>query len=129
MGKGRLKPDFLDRTEVFSDHCVAAAEQLLAQGWFLRLVDQLAASGSSVGANIAEADQAMSARDFRKCLSIVAKEFAETRFWLRLVIRRGWIAESKLRPLLTELEELRLIVGSILSRTAKPRNLDPSTPL
>ncbi len=117
MGKGRLQPEFLERTEVFSDRCVAAAEQLLKDGRFTRLVDQFAASATSVGANIAEADEAMSAKDFRKCITIAIKELAETRYWMRLFIRRQWLPESRLAPLLSEAHELKRILGSILTKT------------
>lgn len=114
-----MQPDFLERTEAFSDRCVAVAEQLERDGRFRRLVEQLAASGSSVGANIAEADECQSLRDFRKCLTIAIKELAETRFWLRLIVRRGWIEEQRLSPLMLELEALRKIVGTILARTRR----------
>lgn len=117
MGKGRLRPEFLERVEVFSDRCVAVAEQLDQDGRFRRLVEQLAAAGSAVGANLAEADGAMSVKDFRKCLTIASKELAETRFWIRLVIRRGWLAEVRLNPLLVELAEIKKITGAILSKT------------
>lgn len=117
MRRGRLKPEFLERTEVFSDRCVAVAEQLIAEGRFSRVADQLAASGSSVGANIAEADEAMSTKDFRKCLAISSKELAETRFWLRLCIRRDWFAQVRLDSLLDELDQLKRIIGSLLTRT------------
>lgn len=110
-------PDFVERVEGFSDRCLAVAEQLDAERRFARVVGQLVGSGTSVGANVAEADQAMSTADFRKCLSIAIKELAETRFWLCLCIRRNWIADVKLQPLLDELQEMRLIIGSILSKT------------
>jgi four helix bundle protein len=121
MMKGRLQPELLDRSEDFADRCVAVAEELDRAGRFRRIVEQLAASGSSIGANLAEADQAMSLRDFRKCLSITAKELAETRFWLRLVIRRTWLPESRLTALLDELAQLRKIVGALLARTRESR--------
>ncbi len=117
MGKGRLKPEFIERTELFSDRCIAVAEQLQADGRFPRVVDQLAGTGSSVGANIAEASEAMSLKDFRKCLAIAIKELAETRFWLRIVIRRGWLSEARLAPLLSEQDEIRKVIGSILTKT------------
>lgn len=130
MGKGRLQAEFLDRIESFSDRCVAVAEQLLANGRFVRIAEQLAASGASVGANVAEADEAMSLKDLRKCLAIASKELAETRFWLRLVVRRAWLPESRLAPLLTELAEIKRVVGSILSKTAQSTGRDrtPATP-
>jgi four helix bundle protein len=121
MGKGRLKPEFIERTEVFSDRCIAVAEQLQADARFPRVVDQLAGAGSSVGANIAEASEAMSVKDFRKCLAIAIKELAETRFWLRLVIRRSWPTETRLAPLIVELDEIRKVIGSILTKTRDAR--------
>jgi four helix bundle protein len=53
-------------------------------------MDQIAASGTSVGANTFEADEAMSRKDFCKALGIANKELNETRFWLRLFVRREW---------------------------------------
>lgn len=124
MGKGRLKPDFLERVEVFSDRCVSVAEKLAEDGRFQRIVDQFAASSTSVGANIAEADEAMSVKDFRKTISIAIKELAESRFWIKLFIRRQWLAPSRLEPLLIELEELKHILGSILTKTT-PHKAQP----
>jgi four helix bundle protein len=120
MGKGRLQADFLERVEMFSDRCIAVAEELERGGKFRRVCEQLAACGSSVGANIFEASEAMSTADFRKSVSIAIKELSETRFWLRLVVRRGWITHTRLDLLQQELQEIRLILGSILSKT-KPQ--------
>ena len=47
--------------------------------------NQLLRSGTSVGANIEEADAAQSKRDFITKLSIAAKEARESNYWLRLV--------------------------------------------
>ncbi len=88
MGKGRLKPEFLERCEAFSDRAVAVAEQRDKDGRFRRIVKQRAASGPGVGANLAESDEAMSDKDFSKCLAIAIKEMAETHFWFGLAIRR-----------------------------------------
>ncbi len=129
MGKGRLKPEFLERSEAFCDRCVALAEQLDSDGRFRRIVEQLAASGSSVGANLAEADEAMSLKDFRKCLAIASKELAETRFWIRLAVRRTWVSAPRVESLLGELEEIRLIVGSILTKTKSIRTQSSKAPV
>ena len=53
---------------------------------------------------------------------ITAKELAETRFWIRLVVRRNWIPSARVESLLDELEQIRLIVGSILTKTKAPSN-------
>jgi len=121
MAKGRLKSEFVERAEVFSDRCVAVAERLDRDRRFRRIIDQLVGAGTSVGANICEADEAMSDKDFRKSLAIVSKELRETGFFLRLCIRRDWLKSNKLAPLLAELDEIKRIVGSILTKT-DPRN-------
>lgn len=46
---------------------------------------QLVRSGTSIGANIEEAQDAMSRADFTKCMSISLKEARETKYWLRLL--------------------------------------------
>ncbi len=65
----------------------------------------------------------MSTKDFRKSLAIANKELVETRYWLRLILRRKWIPDSRLLPLLAELAEIKLIIGSILTKTAPARTL------
>lgn len=114
---GRLQEAFLERVESFADRVLDVAEALVSQGCSRRIVDQVMASGTAVGANVFEADEAMSVADFRKCLAIATKELNETRFWLRLAVRRKWVAQARLDALLEEAAELKLILGSILSKT------------
>lgn len=64
-----------------------------------------------------EADEAVSRKDFVRCLGIVNKELNETRFWLRLIERRGWVATARLGPLLAETAELKAMFGAMISRT------------
>lgn len=116
---GRLQTPLLERIESFCDRVVRVGTALESAAVSRRIVDQMVGSGTSVGANIFEADEAMSRPDFVKCLSIAAKELSETRFWLRLCARHGWVAEAKLDPLLVELAELRKIVGTMISRSRK----------
>jgi four helix bundle protein len=122
MGKGRLQPAFLERTEVFADRCLAVPEQLHKDGRFARVVEQLAASGCSVGANAAEASEAMSVKDFRKSLAVAKKELAETSFWLSLFVRRGWLPAARVETLKVELAEIKAIIGSVLSKTQPNRD-------
>ncbi len=114
---GRLKAEFLERTEEFANRIVHLAMALPDDRRIGRIVDQVIGAGTSVGANTWEADEAMSRADFRKCLSIAAKELAETRFWLRLIAKQGWIQASRLADLEVECDELQKIIGTILKRT------------
>jgi len=119
---GRLQSDFLDRIELFCDRILDVTEALSSSSCPRRILEQTAASGTSVGANTFEADEAMSRADFAKTLGVVIKdkELNETRFWLRLVSRRRWITSDRLLPLQSEADELRKIVGTIIVRTRNP---------
>ncbi len=118
---GRLRADFLERVEAFVDRTLDVVEVLAHQQRSRRILDQLTGSATSVGANTFEADEAMSRADFCKTLAIVIKELNETRFWLRLCARRGWIAEPRLVSLQDEASELKLVLGAILSKSRLPR--------
>ena len=117
---GRLRLELLDRVEAFSHAALDVVCVLDERGVSRRIVDQLAASGTSVGANVFEADEAMSRKDFIKCLSIAAKELSETRYWLRLAIARDWVPAKKGQPVLIEANELRKIIGTMIVRSKRP---------
>lgn len=114
---GRLKADFLERVESLSHRVVDVAEVLQRQRRSTRLVDQVIAAGTSVGANVFEADEAMTRAEFVRCLAIATRELNETRFWLRFVGRRAWIPAARLEPLLQECAELKRIFGTMISRS------------
>ena len=116
---GRLRNTTLERIERFADRVLDVAETLQKQRRFGRVVDQIAGSGTSAGANLFEADQAMTTKDFAKSLGVVRKELNETKFWLRLIGRRAWIKKSRLDALLLEAEELLCIFNAMVVRTGR----------
>ena len=116
----RLDPDILHRVEELCDRVVSIAETLDRTDVSRRVIDQLVAAGTSIGANIFEADEAMSRADFCKSLSIAVKEANETRFWLRLIARRKWIPAQRLQDLEHDVDAMRRILGAMISRTKNP---------
>ncbi len=58
------------------------------------LSKQILRSGTSIGANIEEANQAQSKTDFVHKLSIAQKESAETNYWLRLLRDSEFLTEK-----------------------------------
>ncbi len=115
----RLQPDLIERVERFADRVTDVGEEIDRQGRFHRVVEQVVAAGTSVGANFCEADEALSRADFCNPIGIALRELAETRYWLRFIGRRGWIRESRLRALIDESAELRAIGGSMIARTKR----------
>jgi len=85
------------------------------------LSKQLLKSGTSIGANVEEAQAGQSRADFLSKMSIASKEARETRYWLRL-IRDSKILEARdVAPLLAESDELVRIISSIVKTTAESR--------
>jgi len=82
---------------------------------------QLLRSGTSIGANVVEANYAQSRDDFASKMGIAVKEAAETRYWLELLIEGGILEESDAYSSLhQECEELiKMLVSSI--KTVKTR--------
>jgi four helix bundle protein len=82
--------------------------------------DQLIAAGTSVGANMQEADAAFSKKDFINKVNISKKEIQETNYWLKVVEGAELINheanKQELLSLLKESEELKKIIGAILFR-------------
>ena len=59
------------------------------------LSKQLMRAGTSISANVAEAEQAQSRADFIAKLSISLKEAAETNYWIRLLYATDYLMESE----------------------------------
>jgi four helix bundle protein len=123
---GRLRMDTLERFEGFATRVVSLADALEKQRRSRRVIDQLTGAGTGAGANMFEADEAMSRADFVKCAAIVAKELNETRFWLRLITRCGWMSSQRVAGLETECDELRRIVGAMIVRAKRTSSVRPS---
>ena len=81
------------------------------------LANQLLRSGTTVGANVEEAQGAESKRDFAHKYSIACKEARETHYWLRLLAASGVVAEDRLTPLTAEANELVAILTSIVKKS------------
>lgn len=116
---GRLDADLLEKFERFSHRVTDVAEEIERQRRFRRIIDQVVGCGTSVGANMSEADEALSRADFCSALGIVLKELSEVRFWLRFIGTRNWITQRRLDALLKECAELRRIAGAMRSRTRR----------
>ena len=82
------------------------------------IVNQLLRSGTSIGANIHEANYASSRADFIAKMQIALKECYETEYWLELFSRTDIIAEETYKSLKNDCGKIRkLLIASI--NTAK----------
>ena len=81
------------------------------------LSKQILKSGTSIGANVTEANGAISDADFSSKISIAYKEALETKYWLRLLCDGEFITKKQFDSLHEDCDELCKILFSILKTT------------
>ncbi len=102
----------LDLTFNFSLEIVKYTEQLEGLRKY-NLSNQLFRSGTSVGANVHEAQNAESKADFIHKLKISAKEAEETKYWLKICQNSSNYPDCK--HLLSQIESINKVLGKIIS--------------
>jgi four helix bundle protein len=110
-----------DKSYGFALRIIKAYKNLCDDKKEFVLSKQLLRSGTSIGANIEEANGGQSEKDFFAKISISYKEARETRCWIRLISDSGYISKAQSASLLEDCEELLKIIGAI-QRTIRFRN-------
>jgi len=77
---------------------------------------QVVRSGTSIGANVAEAQGAISKKEFAYHMNIAKKEARETMFWLRMLVEAGFVRNEKLKNLLEENNQIIAILVAIVKK-------------
>ena len=72
--------------------------------------NQIGRSGTSIGANIHEAQYAQGKKDFVSKLEIALKEASETGYWLELLFRTNYIDEQTFRALSSKCTSIRVML-------------------
>lgn len=109
-----------DKSFKFAVRIIHLYKYLVEQKKEFILSKQLLRSGTSVGANVREANSAESKPDFIHKLSISQKEIDETLYWLELLKETSYLTENEFSSIYSEAEEIiKLLKRSIL--TAKSR--------
>ena len=81
------------------------------------LSKQLLRSGTAIGANLAEANGAISEADFSAKVSISYKECREVKYWLNLLKDTNYITNKNFDSIYTDAEEISKILFAILKTT------------
>ena len=78
------------------------------------LSKQFLKSGTSIGANCAEAVYAQSNKDFINKYSIALKEASETLYWIKIMIKSGLVSRSRFENMMEENERIiKILISSI----------------
>jgi four helix bundle protein len=111
------KRDIQARAYQFACRIVNLNEHLVRQKGTCRMVAaQLLRCGTSVGANLEEADGAQSKKDFISKCNIALKEAREAHYWLRFLADCNLVPENQLAPLKNEANQVVAILTAIVKK-------------
>jgi len=113
------KYDLEERTAKFGEEIIKFAKKIPINPVTIRIIPQLVAAGTSIGANYGEADDAESNKDFKHKIGICKKESREVKNWLRIIVVACPELKDEARKLWQEAKELNLIFNSINNKLKK----------
>ncbi len=85
---------------------------------------QLLRSGTSIGANIAESECAISEKDFLSKLYIAFKECAETQYWIDILFETSYMNAQEYESITADCTELKKLLSSITKTTRDKGNTE-----
>ena len=108
----------VDKSFEFAVRIVKLYKYLVQEHKEYVLSKQLLRCGTSIGANVAEAQRGQSKADFTSKMSIALKEANETGYWLELLYKTNYIAEEQYKALNSACTSIRVMLISSIN-TAK----------
>ena len=106
-----------DKSKDFAKQIVILCRNIKANHKESVLTNQLLRSGTSIGANIHEAQYAQGKKDFISKLEIAQKECYETEYWLELLFETGYMTETEYKPIQSECGAIRRMLISSINTT------------
>ena len=97
----------------FAKRIVDLNKFLLSEKKEYTISKQVTRSGTSIGANVFEAQNAQSNADFASKINIALKEATETLYWLMLLYETDYITQKEFKSLETDLNDIRNILAAI----------------
>ncbi len=113
------KYDLEERTSKFGVSIIEFVKKMPQSQINMPLANQLIRSGTSVGANYCEADDAESKKDFQHKIGICKKESRETKYWLKMIMTAMPEFGKEAIKLWQEAKELNLIFNAIVNSSRK----------
>lgn len=115
----RYKIRIEDLTFDFAKNILFLSKDLTSVGKEFVVSKQILRSGTSIAANVTEAEHPQSDADYLSKINIALKEANETKFWLRLLKECGYIHEDRYMTLKNDCEQIIRILVTIVSKVKK----------
>jgi four helix bundle protein len=103
--------NIVEKSEEFALTCVALYQSLQKEGEYV-ISKQILRSGTSIGANVAEANASQSKKDFFAKMCIAYKEAHETQYWLKL-LEKSSLTQQNVSKIRNDCEEIIRIIAKI----------------
>jgi len=112
------KPNIIaEKSFLFAVRIVKLYQHLSEKKKEFVLSKQILRSGTAIGANVEEAEGAISKADFSNKISIAYKEARETHYWIRLLSAIGFLNQKECESIMNDCEEILKILRAILNKT------------
>lgn len=108
------KSPIREKSLQFAVRIVKLSQFLRSEKKEFTLSDQILRSGTSIGANVEEANGGLTRKEFIQKMSIAYREARETRYWLELLVLSGYISDEQYVSLIIDIEEILKLLSSIL---------------
>jgi len=109
-----MQNNLQDKSFQFAVRIVKLCKMLRCEHKEYTLSNQILRSGTSIGANVAEAQHAQSRADFLSNLNIALKETTETRYWLNLLYATDYLTKTQYESIDSDCVELeKILVASV----------------
>ncbi len=109
----------LDKAKNFAVRIINLYKYLSDEKKEFVLSKQILRAGTSIGANLTEAQFAISKKDFLSKAYIAYKECGETLYWLELLIKTDYLTQAEYESINSDCEELMRLLTTITKTTAK----------
>ncbi len=103
--------NIVEKSEEFALMCIWLYQTLQKEGEYV-LSKQILRSGTSIGANVAEANSSQSKKDFFAKMCIAYKEAHETQYWLKL-LEKSSLTQQNVSEIRNDCEEIIRIIAKI----------------
>jgi len=112
----KTRNEIVVRSKDFAVRIIKLSQFLEKQKNFA-IANQIIRSGTSIGANIHEAQSSDTKKDFAYKMNIALKEARETEYWIDIIIDSEIVPQNRLSGLKSEVEELIKMLISIIKTT------------
>lgn len=103
-----------DKSKAFAIRIIKLYQYLCEAKKEFVMSKQLLRSGTSIGANVREAVNAQSKREFIAKLNIALKEANEVEYWLELLFETDYIVENEFNSIINDCQELLRLLTAII---------------